>query len=71
MLARHESILVVSLRRSGGKLVRWLLDGHPDIRALPFEHWHSDRKGKFPGSILNRLGRMSAEMRCRSTCELE
>jgi hypothetical protein len=61
MLARHENILVVSLRRSGGKLVRRLLDGHPDIRALPFEHWHTDRKGKFPGSILNRFKQLSAE----------
>ncbi len=67
MLARHENILVVSLRRSGGKLVRWLLDGHPDIRALPFEHWHSDKKGKFPGSILDRFHQLSAEEKLEVT----
>lgn len=61
MLARSHNILIVSLRRSGGKLLRRLLDGHPEIMALPFEHWHTPKKGRFPGSIIARFGSLSVE----------
>lgn len=61
MLSQNDNILIVSLRRSGGKLLRRSLDGHPRIRALPFEHWHTAKKGRFPGPILERFGELSAE----------
>lgn len=53
-------ILVISLSRSGGKLVRTLLDGHPQIRALPFEHWHTQRKCRIDQSAIQRFSTLDA-----------
>ena len=41
-------LLIVSLSRSGGKLLRMLLDGHPGCNVFPFEHWNRPAKGKIP-----------------------
>lgn len=41
-------LLIVSLSRSGGKLLRMLLDGHPEVNAFPFEHWNRPSKNKIP-----------------------
>ena len=38
-----------------------LLDGHPDLGALPFEHWHTPSKGRFPGAILESFAGLSAK----------
>jgi hypothetical protein len=53
-------ILIISLSRSGGKLVRLLLDGHPQIRALPFEHWQSRVKLKLRTEIFTRFSTLDA-----------
>src|SRR5262245_28748826 len=42
-----ETVLVGSMRRSGGTLLANLLDGHPDCSVLPFEDWHTRRKAQF------------------------
>lgn len=59
MFSEFNNILIVSIRRSGGKLVRTLLDGHPAIHALLFEHWHTAKKGRFPGPTLERFSSLS------------
>ena len=41
-------ILIVSLSRSGGKLLRMLLDGHAALNVFPFEHWNRHSKNKIP-----------------------
>ena len=41
-------LLIVSLSRSGGKLLRMLLDGHPDFNVFPFEHWNRPSKNDIP-----------------------
>jgi hypothetical protein len=61
MFSQFDSILIVSLRRSGGKLLRRSLDGHPRLSALPFEHWHTAKKARFPGPVLERFGELRAE----------
>ena len=53
-------ILIISLSRSGGKLVRSLLDGHPQVRALPFEHWQSNLKFKLRASAFKRFSTLDA-----------
>ena len=41
-------VLIVSLSRSGGKLMRMLLDGHPAFNAFPIEHWNRTSKNAIP-----------------------
>ncbi len=41
--------LIISMRRTGGTLLGNLLDGHPDCRVFPFEHWHTRRKSIYDG----------------------
>ena len=53
-------ILIISLSRSGGKLVRALLDGHPQIRALPFEHWQSHLKFKLRAATFKHFSTLDA-----------
>ena len=48
------------MSRSGGKLVRTLLDGHPQLRVLPFEHWQTPRKVKFNAASVAHFSRMDA-----------
>lgn len=40
-------ILIISLSRSGGKLLRTLLDGHSQLSVLPFEHWQASSKNRY------------------------
>jgi Sulfotransferase family len=54
-------ILIVSLSRSGGKLLRTLLDGHPELRVFPFEHWNRTSKNKLPSRRMEVFERLSVE----------
>jgi hypothetical protein len=56
---RH--LLIVSLSRSGGKLLRMLLDGHPKINAFPYEHWNRKSKNEIPTHRMEAFARMPAE----------
>src|SRR5262249_57942792 len=55
--------LIVSLSRSGGKLMRMLLDGHPQLNAFPFEHWNRSSKGTFPAHKVAAFAAMSPDDR--------
>jgi hypothetical protein len=63
MRAEAENVLIVSMRRSGGKLMRNLLDGHSQVRSLPMEHWHAPRKATFPAEALARYRELTATER--------
>jgi hypothetical protein len=52
-------LLIVSLSRSGGKLLRMLLDGHPALNAFPFEHWNRRSKNKIPTRRMEIFTRLS------------
>jgi hypothetical protein len=52
-------VLIVSLSRSGGKLLRMLLDGHPALNAFPFEHWNRPSKNKIPTRRMEIFTRLS------------
>jgi hypothetical protein len=54
-------ILIVSLSRSGGKLLRTLLDGHPQLNVFPFEHWNRKSKNEMPTRRMEAFGRLSVE----------
>jgi hypothetical protein len=53
--------LIVSLSRSGGKLLRTLLDGHPEANVFPFEHWNRTSKNKIPTRKMEAFERLSVE----------
>jgi hypothetical protein len=53
--------LIVSLSRSGGKLLRMLLDDHPECNVFPFEHWNRPSKNKIPTRRMEAFGRLSVE----------
>jgi len=55
--------LIVSLSRSGGKLLRMLLDGHPSVNAIPFEHWNRSSKGDFPARRIEAFARLSLDQK--------
>jgi hypothetical protein len=52
-------LLIVSLSRSGGKLLRMLLDGHPALNVFPFEHWNRHSKNKIPTRRMEMFTRLS------------
>ena len=52
-------LLIVSLSRSGGKLVRTLLDGHPECNAFPYEHWNRMSKNAIPTRRIEAFGRLT------------
>jgi hypothetical protein len=54
-------ILIVSLSRSGGKLLRTLLDGHPQLNVFPFEHWNRKSKNEIPTRRMEAFDRLSVE----------
>jgi hypothetical protein len=54
-------ILIVSLSRSGGKLLRTLLDGHPQLNVFPFEHWNRRSKNEIPMRRIEAFDRLSVE----------
>jgi hypothetical protein len=54
-------LLIVSLSRSGGKLLRTLLDGHPAFNVFPFEHWNRSAKGKIPTRQMEAFDRLSVD----------
>jgi Sulfotransferase family len=54
-------LLIVSLSRSGGKLLRMLLDGHPAFNVFPFEHWNRSAKGKIPTRQMEAFDRLSVD----------
>ncbi|MGH9721680.1 MAG: sulfotransferase [Bryobacteraceae bacterium] len=61
-VARDMShLLIVSLSRSGGKLLRTLLDGHPELNVFPFEHWNRMSKNKIPARRIEAFDRLSVE----------
>ena len=59
----YPPILITSISRSGGKLLRTLLDGHPALRVLPFEHWHARRKNGFMPRAVRNFPGLSADER--------
>ena len=54
-------ILIVSLSRSGGKLLRMLLDGHRQLNVFPFEHWNRKSKNEIPTRRMEAFDRLSVE----------
>ena len=56
-------LLIVSLSRSGGKLVRTLLDGHPQCNAFPYQHWNRTSKNTIPTRRIEAFARLSVEER--------
>jgi hypothetical protein len=52
-------ILIMSLSRSGGKLMRMLLDGHPAFNAFPFEHWNRTSKNSIPSRQIEAFDQLS------------
>ena len=58
---RLTHFLVVSLSRSGGKLLRMLLDGHSQIDAIPFEHWNRASKADFPARRIAAFARLTLD----------
>ena len=54
-------ILIVSLSRSGGKLLRTLLDGHPQLNVFPFEHWNRKSKNEIPTRRIEAFDGLSVE----------
>jgi sulfotransferase family protein len=60
---RMKHLLIVSLSRSGGKLLRMLLDGHPQLNVIPFEHWNRRSKNKFPVRQAEGFASLSVEDR--------
>jgi hypothetical protein len=56
-------VLIVSLSRSGGKLLRMLLDGHPDLNTLPYEHWNRPSKNDMPTRRMAALATVSEDQR--------
>jgi len=60
---RLTHFLVVSLSRSGGKLLRMLLDGHSQIDAIPFEHWNRVSKADFPARRIAAFARLSLDQK--------
>ena len=61
-----KHVLIVSLRRSGGKLMRMLLDGHSQVNAFPFEHWNRASKLTFPARRITVFDRLSVEDKLRT-----
>lgn len=56
-----KHLLIVSLSRSGGKLMRMLLDGHPELNAFPYEHWNRVSKNEIPTHRIEAFARMPAD----------
>lgn len=56
-------VLSVSLSRSGGKLLRMLLDGHSQLNEFPFEHWNRTSKKSIPARNLEVFDRLTVEQR--------
>jgi hypothetical protein len=54
-------VLIVSLSRSGGKLMRMLLDGHPAFNAFPIEHWNRTSKNALPVKRMAKFDRLSVD----------
>ena len=52
-------VLIMSLSRSGGKLMRMLLDGHPAFNAFPYEHWNRRSKNSIPRREIETFGQLS------------
>jgi len=55
--------LIVSLSRSGGKLLRMLLDGHPQVNVFPFEHWNRRSKNTFSMRVVESFPSLPVEAR--------
>jgi hypothetical protein len=60
-VSEMNHILIVSLSRSGGKLLRTLLDGHPQLNVFPFEHWNRKSKNEIPTRRIEAFDRLSVE----------
>jgi hypothetical protein len=58
---RHA--LIVSLSRSGGKLLRTLFDGHPECNVFPYEHWNRASKNSIPTERTQAFGELSVDQR--------
>ncbi len=56
-----DHVLIVSLSRSGGKLMRMLLDGHPAFNAFPIEHWNRTSKNSIPVKRIARFDTLSVD----------
>ncbi|NOT24842.1 MAG: hypothetical protein HOP16_01960 [Acidobacteria bacterium] len=54
-------VLIVSLSRSGGKLMRMLLDGHPAFNAFPIEHWNRTSKNAIPVKRIAKFDSLSVD----------
>jgi hypothetical protein len=54
-------LLIISLSRSGGKLLRMLLDGHTRLNVFPFEHWNRPVKASYPAHRIEAFERMSVD----------
>ena len=61
VVCEMNHILIVSLSRSGGKLLRMLLDGHPELNVFPFEHWNRRSKNGIPTRRMGAFHRLSVE----------
>ena len=59
-------LLIVSLSRSGGTLLRMLLDGHPNFNVFPFEHWNRPSKNDIPMRRLEIFRRLSVDERLKT-----
>ena len=66
VLAGTESLLIGSLRRSGGTLICRLFDGHPACSVYPFEYWHMKRKAKFRWDSNFLFPLLPSEMKLRA-----
>ena len=56
-------VLIVSLSRSGGKLLRMLLDGHSQLNVFPFEHWNRTSKKSIPARNMEVFGRLTVDQK--------
>lgn len=56
-------VLIVSLSRSGGKLLRMLLDGHSQLNVFPFEHWNRTSKKSIPTRNMDAFERLSVDQK--------
>lgn len=63
---RMNHVLIVSLSRSGGKLMRMLLDGHPELNAFPFEHWNRTSKNTIPTRRMEIFDRLSIDAKLKT-----
>ena len=58
---RHA--LIISLSRSGGKLLRTLIDGHPQCNVFPYEHWNRASKNSISPERIQAFAELSVEKR--------